>query len=252
MLNGKNIIVTGCLGRIGFATTLSLIKNGYNVLGIDNKIDKSREKKIRNLKQNSFEFKKVNLINEKNINLFFKNIESYKNSFQGFINCAYPTLAQGMHNEKKYSFKKLKKNIDNQLTFTIYLTQRMISYFVKRKSGKIILISSIQGISAPKFSHYKNTNMDSPVEYSASKAAIISVTKYFAKKYGKVININCISPGGIDDNQKSIFKKRYKASCLKKGLLQPEDLSGAIIFLLSQSSISLNGQNLIIDDGWSL
>ena len=50
--------------------------------------------------------------------------------------------------------------------------------------------------------------MVSPIEYSASKAGIISITKYLAKKYmNKNIRVNCLSPGGIDDNQPKIFKK---------------------------------------------
>jgi NAD(P)-dependent dehydrogenase (short-subunit alcohol dehydrogenase family) len=48
------------------------------------------------------------------------------------------------------------------------------------------------------------------------------------------------------------FKKRYKQSCLSKGLLNSEDLIGTIIFLLSDDSKYINGQNIIVDDGWSL
>ncbi len=95
--------------------------------------------------------------------------------------------------------------------------------------------------------------MTSPIEYSAVKSGIISITKYLAKYCGKKnIRVNCITPGGILDNQPKIFKQKYKKSCLNKGLLDSADLNGTILYLLSEESKYVNGQNIIIDDGWSL
>ena len=93
----------------------------------------------------------------------------------------------------------------------------------------------------------------SPIEYSASKAGIINMTKYLAKYFKKKnIRVNCISPGGILDNQPEAFLKKYKKDCLSKGMLDPKDLCGTLNFLLSEDSRYINGQNIIIDDGWSL
>ena len=95
--------------------------------------------------------------------------------------------------------------------------------------------------------------MSSPIEYSAVKAGVISITKYLSKYYrNKNIRVNCISPGGIEDNQPSLFKKRYKLSCNSKGLLSAKDVSNSIKFLLSDETKYFNGQNLVVDDGWSL
>ena len=128
-----------------------------------------------------------------------------------------------------------------------------MKYFLKQKKGNLILISSIQGVQAPKFNHYKNLNMTSPIEYSAIKSGIISITKYLSKYYkNRNIRINCVSPGGIKDNQPKLFTKRYRQSCNSKGLLDGEDISKLILFLLSDKSKYITGQNLIIDDGWSL
>lgn len=95
--------------------------------------------------------------------------------------------------------------------------------------------------------------MTSPIEYSAVKSGIISITKYLAKLYKKNnIRINCISPGGIIDGQPKKFLKNYLKSTGTKGMLEPEDLNSAISFLLSDDSRYVNGQNIVIDDGWSL
>ena len=95
--------------------------------------------------------------------------------------------------------------------------------------------------------------MGSPIEYSAIKSGIISMTKYLAKYYKyKNLRFNCISPGGIKDNQHKLFIKRYKASCSNKGLLEPEDLFSLVFFLLSNKSQYINGQNIIVDGGYSI
>ena len=131
--------------------------------------------------------------------------------------------------------------------------QKFAKTFIKQGYGNIINISSIMGVFSPKFEHYEGTSMVSPIEYSASKAAIISMTSYLAKYLsGKNIRVNSISPGGIKNNQDEVFLEKYKKSCLNKGMLDSEDLTGALIFLLSEKSKFINGQNIIVDDGWSL
>ena len=95
--------------------------------------------------------------------------------------------------------------------------------------------------------------MVSPIEYSAIKSGIISITKYLSKYYKKRnLRVNCISPGGIANKQPNIFIENYNNSCNSKGLLDSEDLIGLITFLISDKSKYINGQNIIIDDGWSL
>ena len=95
--------------------------------------------------------------------------------------------------------------------------------------------------------------MVSPIEYSAIKAGIISITKYLAKYYkGNNIRVNCISPGGIKDKQEETFLNKYRKSCNIKGMLDSQDVSGLALFLISDNSLFINGQNILVDDGWSL
>ena len=106
---------------------------------------------------------------------------------------------------------------------------------------------------APKFEHYKDTNMTSPIEYTAAKYSLIGITRYLAKYYkGNNIRVNCVSPGGILDDQPESFLKEYKKACNDKGMLDAQDVVGAFIFLLSDLSRYVTGQNIIVDDGWSL
>ena len=92
-----------------------------------------------------------------------------------------------------------------------------------------------------------------PVEYAAIKSAIIHLTRYFAAYYkGKNIRFNCISPGGVYDNHEEGFRNKYGQHTLNKGMLDPSDLTGTLVFLLSEQSTYVNGQNIIVDDGFTL
>lgn len=246
----KVYLVTGANGRLGFALSEKLINLGAKVVMADLYTDK-----ISKLNNNNFHIvKKIDLIKEKNIDKIIKiSIKKYK-KIDGVIHCAYPSSKDWMQSMKKRNVKNLKDNLFNQLGVSILLSELFINYFLNKKiHGKIILISSIQGVRSPKFNHYKGLKMKSPVEYSVMKSGIISLTSYLAKLYKKdKITINCVSPGGIKDGQPKKFIKRYKQSCGSKGLLDPKDIIGAITFLLSNSSKFINGQNIIVDDGWSL
>jgi len=248
----KTVIVTGGAGRIGSALAADLVKQGDKVLLGD--INKSKLLKIKKkLNSKNIEIFQGDLTTKNNIDRFIKfGVKKFKN-IHAAVHCSYPTSKKWGARLEDLEEIHLKNDLQNQLGGSIIFSQRIMKYFLKQKKGNLILISSIQGIQAPKFNHYKNLNMTSPIEYSAIKSGIISITKYLSKYYkNKNIRINCVSPGGIKDNQPKLFTKRYRQSCNSKGLLDGEDISKLILFLLSDKSKYITGQNLVIDDGWSL
>ena len=144
-------------------------------------------------------------------------------------------------------------NLKIQLGGTIILSQRMMKHFVAQGHGNFIHLSSVMGVVTPKFENYDGTSMTSPIEYTAVKSGIISLTSWLAKYYkNKNIRVNCVSPGGILDQQPQSFLEKYRNSCTSKGMLDPTDVAGTVLFLLSDQSKYINGQNIVIDDGWSL
>jgi len=95
--------------------------------------------------------------------------------------------------------------------------------------------------------------MTMPVEYACIKSAIIHLTKYMAKYFkGWNVRVNCISPGGILSGHPEQFLRNYNKHCLTKGMLDTEDVVGTLIFLLSDMSKYINGQNIVVDDGFCL
>ena len=248
----KTIIITGGAGRVGLALTKDLIKKGHQVLIGD--INKTHLIKIKKkINSNNLIIFSGNLTNKKNINKFIEFGLKKFTKIDVAVHCAYPKSKKWGAKLEDISEKSLNEDLTSQLGGTIIFSQCISKYFLKIKRGNLILISSIFGTQTPKFENYKNLKMITPIEYSAIKSGIISITKYLAKYYQKKnIRVNCVSPGGIKDNQPALFIKRYKQYCNSKGMLDGSDISNLIIFLISDSSKYINGQNLIIDDGWTL
>ena len=132
-------------------------------------------------------------------------------------------------------------------------SQQFAKYFYEQGYGNIINLASIYGVVAPRFEIYNNTQMTNPVEYAAIKSGLIHITKYMAKYFkGKNIRVNTITLGGIEDKQPETFLKAYKKFCLNKGILDAKDISGTVLYLLSDLSEFVNGQNIVVDDGFTL
>lgn len=248
----KVALITGAGGRIGSTFAKALNANGYKLCLVDIDIKKLKKDNL-NIDQDSYISIASNLDTKKKIDQIISKTASTFGRIDVVIHAAYPRSKKWGSSFEKLEKKYLCKDLSDQLGNAIILSQRVIKFFLNQKYGNLIHISSIQGISSPKFEHYKNTNMNSPIEYSAIKAGIISATKYLAKLYKKKnIRVNCISPGGIIDNQPLSFKKKYKNSCGSKGLLDAQDLISTLLFLVAEDSKYVNGQNIIVDDSWSL
>ena len=256
MLKNSTFIITGAGGRIGYSLTEAIISKGGRVIIGD--INKKKILQLKNKLGKEISEKKLlyyigDLTKGKNIKkLINKGLRKFK-KIDGAIHCMYPKSKGWGDRFENIKEENLKLDLNNQLGGAIIFSQKILKYFVKVKKGNLIHISSIQGIRSPKFDHYRNLKMMSPLEYSAIKSGIISLTVYLAKYYkNKNLRINCVSPGGIQSNQPKKFSKRYRSSCNLKGLLDPKDIVDTILFLLSNQSTYINGQNIVVDDGWSL
>jgi len=122
------------------------------------------------------------------------------------------------------------------------------------QQGSIINVSSIYGLVGPDFSIYESAEyagkpMGVPAGYAASKGGVIALTKYFASLYAPKIRVNCITPGGIFDNQPENFVKKYSAKTLLGRMANKSEVSGAILYLASDLSSYVTGANIVVDGG---
>jgi NAD(P)-dependent dehydrogenase (short-subunit alcohol dehydrogenase family) len=169
------------------------------------------------------------------------------------VNSAYPRNRNYGRKLEDVTYEDFCENLQLHLGGYFLVAQKFGLFFRTQGCGNIINISSIYGVTAPRLEVYAGTNMTMPVEYAAIKSAIIHLTRYFAQYFkGAGIRVNCVSPGGILEQQPGSFLRAYNARGNMKGMLDPGDVSGAVEFLLSDESRYITGQNLIVDDGWTL
>ena len=252
-MKNKVVLITGGAGRIGSSFSREVLKSGGKVIISDK--DKSRGNALEEeLSSSEAVFLKSDTTDIRSIDSLISRAEkTFNQPIDCAVHCAYPTSSGWGSSFEKLNPENLKEDLYFQLGGAIIFSQRIIDYFLKNGGGNLVHISSIQGVTTPKFEQYEGTGMNSPIEYSAIKSGVIAVTKYLAKYYkNNNIRVNCISPGGILDGQPENFLKSYAENCNSKGMLNSDDLAGALTFLLSDSSKYLNGQNIIIDDGWTL
>ena len=251
-MENKVVLITGAAGKLGTSLSKSILENNGKIVMADINSDKLF-RLAKTFPSNRVLAHCCNASKKEDLT-FLTELASQKfGKIDAAIHSSYPKSKSWGTPFEKLEFENLRDDLASHIGGALIFSQIMIKYFLKQKYGNLIHISSIQGVSTPKFEHYEGTKMISPIEYSAIKSGLISITKYLAKYYkGNNIRVNCISPGGIKDNQDEIFLGKYRESCNNKGMLDSEDISGLALFLISDESLFINGQNLIIDDGWSL
>ncbi|WP_454863062.1 oxidoreductase [Pseudomonas hormoni] len=253
MLKNKTILVAGAGGLLGTRLVTTLVDQGARVIAADVDIHSMMERLETSLTGDCLA-NVTGIQLDLNASVQVKSFFSMVMGLDGAVNCAYPR-------NKKYGAKffdveldDFNENVSLHLGASFLFMQQCAAYFQReRKPFSLVNISSIYGVIAPKFDIYNNTPMTMPVEYAAIKSALLHLSKYLTSYVSDShFRSNSVSPGGIFDNQSALFVEEYKKHCLGKGMLDIDDVIGSIVFLLSDSSKYLNGQNLIVDDGFSL
>ena len=124
---------------------------------------------------------------------------------------------------------------------------------MKRGSGSIVNIGSIQSVAAPAFTNYEGTSMSTPPDYHFHKHGLIGLTRYLAALSGPSgVRVNAISPGGFETSDMPLsFREKYCRRVFLGRLAHHDDIKGAVVFLASAASAYITGQNLMVDGGYS-
>ena len=263
-LTDRTVVVIGAGGLIGRRFAGAIVRAGGSAVLADrdaealNSLSASLENEIAAAGDASSAVKRifcqaVDITDRDSLDALLQATLKYSGRVDGLVNCAYPRNQNYGREFMQVTYDDFCENTGLHLGGYFLACQRFLKYFVETGRGSIVNISSIYGSVAPRFEVYAGTPMTMPVEYAAIKAGLQHLTKYMARYVrGAEVRVNCLSPGGIEAGQPESFLAAYKAFCNSRGMLDADDLIGALLFLLSDASRFVTGQNIVVDDGFTL
>ena len=145
-----------------------------------------------------------------------------------------------------------RRALEVNLTAVFDLTQSCTPFLKQSGHGSIINVASIYGIVGPDPRLYTDLPMFNPAAYAASKGGVVQFTKWCSTVLAPEIRVNAITPGGIFRNQDPAFLERYESRTPLKRMAHEDDFIGATIFLASDLSKYITGQNIVVDGGFSV
>jgi len=256
MLKDKLVVITGGAGLLGREFVKAVASQGG--IPVIAEINVSLAEEIKNqicldLEIDHVYVQELDITSEKSIHNLIEVIHIKFGRIDALVNNAYPRNKNYGKHFFDVEYSDFVDNVGMNLGGYFLTSQKFAEFFITQGYGNIVNISSIYGVIAPRFEIYNGTPMTMPVEYSVIKSGLIHLTRYMAKYFkGRHIRVNCISLGGIEDKQPVKFINAYKTYCSNKGMLQNSDISGTLIYLLSGLSEFVNGQNIVVDDGFTL
>ena len=256
-VKNKIVVITGGAGLIGKGFVKAVVENGGTAIIAD--IDEISGNKVKDeiskeLATDKIDFIKVDITSRESIQGMIDVIINKHKVIDALVNNAYPRNKNYGNKFEDVTYEDFCENVNLHLGGYFLMSQEVSRVMVNQKSGVIVFIASIYGFMAPRFELYENASFTSPVEYSAIKGALLSLTKYLASYLGKHdIRVNAISPGGVFDNQPESFVAQYsKKTIIGNRMAETDDLTGALVFVLSDASRYVTGQNIVVDGGWSI
>ena len=247
------VVITGASGKIGLNFTYRLLELGYDVVGISrNKIDVTpNEISTRKKTRGDFYCIEADLMQPKISLDIISELKKQKYNVVGLIN-----------NARNLSNLKVRENgtVARENFQAEYLLNVVVPYELSLAICEnvptlrsIINIGSIYGSVAMNSNLYSDAYNSAPIHYSVSKAALIHLTKELAMRFAaKNVLVNCISFGGVKGREPSSFMKRYAMLCPSGKMLDEEELSHHIEYMISKEFKGMTGQNVIVDGGWTV
>ena len=241
--NAKVALITGATRGIGKQIALELASQGYNIALNYRKQNEELEALKKEIESQNVKCLTVygDVSNYEDVEKFIKEIIKEFGKIDVLVNNAGITKDMLLMRMKKEDFEQV---IDTNLVGTFNVTKNVVPYMMKARSGRIINISSVVGISG----NAGQTN------YSASKAGIIGFTKSLAKEIAsRNILVNAVAPGFIETNMTDVLKDDVKQEIAKniplKRMGTAQDVANVVKFLASDDSSYITGQVINVDGG---
>jgi NAD(P)-dependent dehydrogenase (short-subunit alcohol dehydrogenase family) len=256
-LSGRRAIVTGGTGHIGRGLVAALAELGASVGVLDKNAAQCRTvvKDLAQSDKSRLIALPCDIADERRLRQSLRRGISALGGLDILIHCAAFLGASRMPGWAVPFDQQTVKAWDAatrvNLTSAFIMAQETRQALSKSNYGSVIFLSSIYGVVGPDFSLYKNTTMANPAAYNATKGGLVQLTRYLATLLAPGVRVNAISPGGLRRGQPAAFQTRYRKRTPLGRMATVDDIVGAGIFLASDMSAYVTGQNLLVDGGWT-
>ncbi len=257
-LRGRTALITGGAGHLGAAFGAALAECGAAIAVLD--IQPEHCQKIADDLATKYTVKTLplpmDLQDEAALKTVPETVAAHLGRLDILVNCAMMTRSPQPEVWDKPFEQQTSLNwrleIEINLTAAMILTQACLPLLRESGHGSIINISSIYGMVAPDFRVYAGTDMGSNLGYAMSKGGLVQATRYLAAALAPHTRVNAITPGGIWRNQNAAFVQNYEQRTPLGRMATEEDLIGAVVYLASDLSAYVTGQNVVVDGGWTV
>lgn len=263
------MVLTGATGFLGRTFVHALLVNGAKVvaLGRSDRILQEGRKWAKQYGADKVVVHQIDMYDDAALRAICAEIAERETTIDVLVNNAYELGPQTGFNTpsgslENSSFEQWQRNLQSGVMFAVATTQTLGARMKSQGFGSIINIATMYSAVAPRPQLYEDTTSLNPPGYSASKAALAAFTRYTASFWGNDgVRANCISPGPFSNTEDldgansvaedSPFVQRLKGYTLLNRIGRPAELCGALIFLASDASSFVTGQNFFVDGGWT-
>lgn len=256
-LQGKRIAITGAAGHVGSALATVVANAGADLYLVDQDsagLD-AVAAGLRVRATGSVEVFVADLEDEASREAVVAGLGAKTSRLDGLVhNAAFvgtSDLEGWAVGFKDQSLETWRRALEVNVTAPFHLTQLMLPLLEAANAPSVVTIGSIHGVAGPDWRLYEGLEMANPAAYAASKAALIQLTTWLATTLAPKIRCNSVSPGGLGRSQPGEFVSRYEERTPMGRMGSEADIVGAIVYLLSDASSYVTGQNIVVDGGYS-
>jgi NAD(P)-dependent dehydrogenase (short-subunit alcohol dehydrogenase family) len=249
-LKSKVVILTGAAGLYGRGLTSRLADAGARLVIASRNVDNLR-RVVEEEQQHGHDLfaEPLDLSSKQSVIELVERVLERFGRIDGLINNAYLRVMKG---GPAGPVEQWEESLKANATGLLNITRACGEAMCKQGSGSIVNIGSILGVVGPNPWLYEGTSMSAPPDYFFNKGGMGQLTRYFASWYGSHnVRVNCLSPGGYFNHQDPKFLERYEKMTMLGRMANDDDLAGAVIFLLSDSSSYITGTNIPVDGGYT-